>query len=295
MAVSTRYEVENLCAQIRRIESIPTSENTFTDYDITELMNMELQSAVVPLIQRVREEYFVISKIYTVGNGVKTIEIPSEAIGMRLRDVSIIDSNGILEYLPRLNPEYLTYGRRVYGYTLQNNELILHTNKNNEYTIKVSYFKRPNDLTTGSHVMVTGKNGNNEISVTKIHDSFTITSELDLISKFSPFVGKAYMWLPTAITTNTITVPSDVYEQTSIGDYITLSGTAPVPQSIPVEAHHLLVQGTAMRCLEALGDRDGWKIASAKYTKMENDLLAIINPRVESQSKKIVKRRSILE
>lgn len=292
--MTSRYETTELCKQIRRIESIPTSANTFTDADLTELMNMELQSSVVPLIQRVREEYFVVSKDYTIDLTTKTLDIPPEAIGMRVRNVAYVDSNGILTFIPRISPEELTYDRAIYGYLLQNNQIIFYTTVNPSQTVRITYFKRPNDLTTTEFGVIMSKDGANTLTLSHIPADWAPGTELDLINKSVPFIAKDFIWSLTSKTATTIVVPADIYALAEVGDYVTTSGMAPVLQYIPVEAHHLVVQAAAVRCLEALGDGDGWKIASETYNNRAADLIAIINPRVESQHKKIVSRNNII-
>jgi len=289
---TTRYEITALCAQIRRIESIPTSNNTFTDTDLAELLNIEFQSAIVPLIQSTREEFFVTSRDFTVTLALPTITIPSDAIGMRLRDVAIVDTaTNQLTYLPRISPEELTYGTSLYGYTIIGNSLVTHIT-NPSATIRVSYFKRPGDLSTAYGVILS-KGTSNTLVMNALPTGWTTSTVVDIISGNSPFAIVNSLTAITTIAGATITVSAGAYALASVGDYVAVTTTSPVPQYIPIEAHYLLIQGAAVRCLEALGDREGWKVAANKYTVMSHDLLNLINPRVESQSKKIIPRNNI--
>lgn len=292
--MALKHETAALCAQLRRLESIPTSSNTFTDADLTELMNIELQSTIVPAIQSVREEYFVVDTDYTLQAGESAIDIPPEAVGMRLRDVVKVHTGGSISYLPRLTPEELSYGTGLYGYTVKNNQLILYPTPTAAVTIRVSFYRRPNDLTNTLYGYVISKDGSNTVTMSNIPTSWNVGQGLDLIGKELPFIGKEYNWLPTGVNTGTLEVPAEIYALITPGDYIASAGYSPVAQYIPVEAMNLLVQAAAIRSLEALGDHDGWKVATTKYTQMEKSLLAIISPRVESKSKKVIQPYNIL-
>jgi len=288
---SIRYETTSLCNQIRRIGSLPTSASTFTDDDLTAIMNMELQASVVPIIQTAREEYFVIADTVTVAANVATIDIASEAIGMRIRDLAVASGNS-LQYIPRVTPELYNSS---FGYYIQNNQIILCAPFTTETTFIVKYYKRPNDLTTET-VKVVSKGAGTTINVDNIPDTWgTISNNItiDVIDKSVPFIGKKYNVSSTITGASAISVTAEAYALIEVGDYIALEGTSPVPQYIPVEAHHLMVQGANTRCLEALGDKDGYKAAAVKFAQMTEALISIINPRVESQSKKVITNRTL--
>lgn len=285
-----RYDTIDLCDKIRRIESIPTSSNTFTDDDLAEMLNLELQTYVVPVVQRVREEYFVIVEQHTLtGN---TLAIPPEAIGMRLRDVAIWNTGTqTLEFIPKLSPEELNHANR-YGYTLRNEQIVFN-NINSGTVIQLSYFKRPNDLTTTDYCVVVSKDGSNNVTVSGMPASWTVSHTVDVIGKTVPFITKEEDVTATIVDTDTLTLSAAAYAEVAVGDYIVTAGYSPVPQYLPVEAHGLLVQAAALRCLQSLGDRDGWKVAAQKLARMETDLVALISPRVETQYKKVITNRSI--
>lgn len=285
-----RYDAADLCDKIRKIEAIPASSNTFTNDDLTEILNMELQSYVVPVIQKVREEYFVVTEQHVLtGN---TITIPPEAIGLRLRDVAVWDeAQQSLQFIPKLNPEELNAGN-LYGYTLRNDKIVFNSVPSG-VTISLSYYKRPNDLTNTEYVTVLTKAGSNQVTVTGMPATWTGTVSVDVIGKQIPFIGKSIEVSAVVFSATTLTLPADVYATIEVGDFIATSGFSPVPQYIPVEAHALLVQSAALRCLQSLGDREGWKVSSQKLGRLEMDLISLITPRVESQYKKIVNNRNL--
>jgi hypothetical protein len=73
----------------------------------------------------------------------------------------------------------------------------------------------------------------------------------------------------------------------SVGDYLSAKGTSAIPQ-LPIEAHSYLAQLTVIKCLEGLGDREGMKAAQAKADQMKEQMLILINPRVDGSVKKVI-------
>ena len=72
-----------------------------------------------------------------------------------------------------------------------------------------------------------------------------------------------------------------------VGDYVALAGMSPVAQFVPVEATYLLAQLAAQRCLQALGDTEGYKVAAAKIAEMRSHLINLISDRIVGQPKRI--------
>ena len=78
------------------------------------------------------------------------------------------------------------------------------------------------------------------------------------------------------------------------GDYITTAEESIVPQ-LPTELHPLLAQRTAIKMLEALGDTEGMRNAQQELERMEYNVMALIDNRVEGAPQKITNRHSILK
>lgn len=321
---SSRYLTDTLVSRTKLIESIPASQNAFSDQDITDLMTMEFQSTIVPLIMSVREEFFVVTEDVSLAGDVTEINLPSDSVGLRLRDVYWVDTNGNVVSIPRLSPEQIgAYGNSGIMYTaiggfcgfyLQGNTVQLYPkNLNNPTTIRLTYHKRANDLclsTAGGQVIaITG----NIISMNNVPSTWTTATRLCAIQDQPSFefvvdqtllpdyqqLGRSDPGLTdfaiNAISGFDLTVSSEVAQSLSIGSNLTETGFAYFAQFIPVEAYPLLIQSTAMRCLEALGDRDGYQNAGIKYKRMEHDLLTLINPRVEGENVKAINVNSLVK
>jgi len=300
-----KYDTRWLTAQVKRIESIPANQATFTEEDFVALMNMELQSVIIPLIQRVNEEYFVFTEDIPITTTTRYVDIPGEATGLRLRDVYWVNPDGSISKISRLNPEQVAswsyafggyYG--LSGFYIQNNQLILYPMNTNSGTIRLTYFRRPNDLVSPSQtgVIIAINTISNEVTLDNAPDTsvWTTGTKLDGIKGETPFDFAAQNFAIVSRSGFVLELPADVIAKLSVGDIIATRGESSVPQLIPVEAYHLLVQATGMRCLESLGDRQGWANAAAKYNTMQEDLLAMINPRIPGEIKKAVGTGGIL-
>lgn len=297
--MSTHNSTNDLIDSIKRRGNVPISQATFTNNDIVEYLNDEMESVLVPLLMSVREEFFVTYTDYTISNNVTSFSIPSNAIGQRLRDVVLVDTNnGDTSYtnLARLTLEQISSNGGSgtdRGFHIQGNKVELYpTTGWDGLTLRLYFFKRPNRLVLEN---ASGKiNAINtvtkELSLASLPSSWTTSNTVDAIASHQPFNSVASDLTVSNISGFDITV-SDVSDL-SVGDYIALAGTSPFPQ-LPTEAHQLLVQGAKVQMLDSQGDTDGWKVSKVKYDQIEKSLLQTITPRVDGQYKKVVSRNTV--
>lgn len=149
-----KFEVSNLCKDIRLIEAIPTSENTFTDPDLVKLMSLELLTVVVPLIKAARADFFTVSKTYTITESNRAIDIPPLAVGLSVRDVMSVASDGTLSIIPLLDLTELPYNKN--GYVIKNNKVIIYQSLASN-TVQIDYYTRPSSLTLTEYGKVVSK------------------------------------------------------------------------------------------------------------------------------------------
>lgn len=299
-----QWNTDTLLNRVKRIESIPVSNNTFTEADIVDLMNMELQSSIVPLLMSVNEEYFVHSVDYSVATNTEYLDIPSDAVGMKARDVYKVDtSTGQFFSMPRLTPEQIAgngvigYGASGFGgYYLQQNRLMFYPKTQSPATIRINYFRKPNTLCLieDSGEIISIDVGANTVTLDNVPSDWIIGTVVDFINESQPFSTGYSQATIVNITGTDVEFSSTVIADLAVGMWAAETGTSPFPQYIPTETLDLLVQATAMRCLEALGDKAGWTNANVKYQMMEQNLLTLITPRVVGQPKKIVSGGGII-
>lgn len=295
------YSTDELVTLVQDADFIPINQSTFTDDKIISFMNRELQDTIVPLIQRTNEEFFVDSMDFTVDQNTAFLEIPPEATGMRMRDMCWMNSDGTFISLPRLTPEQLSGQTTLLGnfwwggyngYYLQGNQAKFYPINTLVGTIRMFYFRRPNILTNVSNCgsIVSIDTLLNQVTLDTAPDTSTWFAgvTLDAIHPTQPFAYADSEFDIVARAGLVFTFDADVIANLSVGDALASTGYSPFPQYIPIEAASLLVEGTGMRCLQALGDREGWKNAAQKYNQMEHDLLQMITPRVQGQPNKIM-------
>lgn len=310
------YTTDNLLSDIERKCFIPTSQVTFSTADLLAMADEELQIGVVPLVMRVREEYFVAYQDQTITGTENGFDLPTRAIGGVLREVTIIQNPDSKDTpnerkIPQLAAEDAPYNNNfnnflgLQAFYLRNNQVILSPNASafgGGILLRQYYFLRPNKLVQVNQTAQITSITNNVATVNVIPAGFgpgglyTIVSD---VVKSNP--GFGLLATDETVTVNTtdltITFTNDLSTYGSnginVGDYICLAGESPIPQ-IPVELHTLLAQRTAVKILESLGDEKNLAAAANKLKEMEKNIMGMISQRVEGNAKKIVNNYSVL-
>jgi hypothetical protein len=296
------YDIDSLIAQVYRMESVATSSQTFNEQDVIEFLNIELQSSVTPIIQSVNEEFAVMSYDLSVMPLPASVRIPSEATGARLRSVQLISAQGFIQNVPRLNPDKLgSVLAWNAGFYIKNNELVSYpVAPTFQGTLRLNYFRRSNMLVamnTAGRILSIDTISNTVSLDNAPIGAWTTGTKLDAIIGDSPFDFRAQSIVATSALGAVIALPPAVIAELEVGDYLALEGQTPVAQFIPAEATFLLCQLAGARCLQAMGDTEGYKVAAAKAAEMQHHLINLISDRIEGQPKRLVsagmgKRRS---
>lgn len=315
------FTTTELLADIKRKAFVPISQITFSDTDLLNMADEEIQIALVPFIMKVREEYLVDSVDIAVDGTTRTFEMPARAIGAKLRNVTcLINPNNDINQpnerkVPEINAEDAVFNNNfnnflsLQSYFLRENNIILSPGASSfaGQTLRMYYFKRPSKLVlTSSCAQVTAINGQQAIVnlvPTNFGTSGTLTITADLVKASPPF--RLYgMDLTVTIdtTTNTATIPVNTNilidagnpnYGIQVGDYICLSGESPIP-TLPVELFSLLAQRVAVKILASLGDNSNFQIATDRLKDMEHNALELISNRVEGSNRKVVNQFSTM-
>lgn len=281
MAVS--YTTAKLISSVKRRGMFPTSQQLFTDQRIIDFANDELQQTIVPEIMSVREDFFVKTvNINAEGEAPYILEIPFDAVGMKLKGLGQISGNSYLD-LPRLQQKEIV-GNYAYGFTVEGNQLKIYTNVKNVF--RMFYFQRTLELCLEREAaqIVAIDTNTNEVQVTSVPNSWTTSTVLNSIQKEQPFRALQTEAQIVSISSPTIQLVS--VDDLRIGDWLSVEGFSPIPQ-IPVEAQKVLEQGTVVKCLESIGDREGMQAAELKYKENIKNMMKVIAPRVDQSPKKI--------
>jgi hypothetical protein len=276
------FTCAGLIEQVKRKSSIPDNQTLYTDSDLTKFLNEELQNKIVPYIASIMEDYFLAEKSYTADGNTKEYFIPPDSIGNKIKSVSIWNDSVQLNQQPRL--DYNNLVSTVSGYYIFNNKIIFYPKAIMSNTIKISYYKRPNDITSSYYKITAIANGaNTTLTVDIDPTALTNGTAIDIVSKNSPFVLIVNTTV-TSTTTTTIVIPLTTL--LSVGDYVSIEGTSAFPQ-IPQEIIPLLVQAVEIRLMESIGDYNGFQASVATYQQMSTDNMLLISTRNEYPVRKL--------
>ena len=297
------YTATELIDDIRRRASIPNTNALASDQDLVDFLDEEMSTVIVPEMMSVREEFFVDYVDTATVVGTVLYDLPTRAIGSKLRDVTIVttNSNGYETEtnMPRLTPEQISGRHNIvgsYGFYLQGTKIGIFPTPTEVFTLRIKYFRRPGRLIKEANAaqVVTLNSSTGLVTLSNALPSTVITgSSLDFVGQSNPFssVGDDFTVSATGSLSVTVT-PAASLDNVSVGDWVCESTFSPIPQ-IPFEAHDVLVQAAIVKFLESVQD-PSVKTAQAKYDQKKELFLDMLKDRVEGQPKKCIGSSSIL-
>jgi hypothetical protein len=294
--MSLDYSTTNtLLPTLRLLPLMPSVQALFSDSDLLTILNFELASKIIPMIDNQSEEYGIYVKDLPYSTSMQRYPIPTtRAVSGKLRSVSFVDSNNNEIRIPRLRPEDtmsnvnatgLAINPALWGFYLENNTVVLYLgsiagSSSSFQALRLRYIRQPNQLVSNDAAAQVSSISGNMITVTNIPSTYNTTSTYDFIANYPGFDALQDDAVCTNITSLTMTF-SSVPSTLSIGDWICLSSQAPVAQIPFFPGYELLLQLSAAKCLEIHGDVQGFNIAMSQAADMKNYFLSVITPRVD--------------
>ena len=298
---------DKLIESVRNRAMVPSDNRTFDDNNILAIANEEMDVQLLDKILSIKEGHLA-THIDIPKNDEGIYNIPDRAVGNKLMDVSLIESNQVWEMsqisiseLPNHDEAYNSFGMDKF-YIEGNQIKIIQPARSYEY-VRMYFYIRPNVLTKLNQAAIikniTSSAGITTFTFTAIPSKFQITDgttgavlKYDIVDSKSP--NKIISWdiIPTSINANLKTMSfntSDIEKQLvniKTGDYVTYAEESPVP-NIPTEMHPVLAQLTAVHILEAMGDSEGLNNAKVRLERMFTSTMQIVDDRVELAPKKI--------
>lgn len=276
----------DLIANIKIRGSFPTANDLFSTNDYLLILNDEMLNQIVPLLNRIQEEFFLAYYDYATVVGQEGYRIPKRAIGSMLRDVQLISSSGGVASLQRLHEEdktSTTTGPK--GYYLKANQVILSpTPTSTGDSLRLAYFRRPSKFVLVSACAQVTSITDNIVEVSSTPSTFTNGTLVDFVQGETPYdlLGMDSAISSVSGTTITFTsVPTDL----AVGDYISLAGQTCTPM-VPEELIQLLVQAALCVCLTSKKDKSA-ELELQKLEQMKMTFLSLLQPRVRSNDEKI--------
>lgn len=289
----SRYDTDYLIAQVKRRASLPTSQNLFTDAKLILMLDDELKTRVVPFLMSFHDNWFAAHKTYNGDNSTVSFAIPQDAVGQKLKDVSIWN-NGTPRYsnYPRVEFQDLAYVS--HGYYIEGNNIIFYPSNNAPNTgdvVDLTYYKRVSDLVATSEAReISLIAGANVDSATTLPATFVTGADVQIVSHNSPF---NVLWTGSIsnVSGNTVTLDSTP-TNISVGDWLCLEDQTVFAQ-IPIECIPVLCQAVVIRCMESMNDREGLQNAVANFEQIKQSAIVTISPKVDSSPNKVMTGKTI--
>jgi hypothetical protein len=284
----------DLLAAVKRKTFLPSNQATLTDADLLGIANEEMLGYMLPNILSTSAEFFKSVSDNTVVAGQVFYPIPPRSIGSKLAGVYLVDGSLGTDYRVPI-VEFDEYAARNNGgsnfYTtvayVRSNKIGLNPVPVGAGTLRMLYYARPGDLvTTASALQVVSSTATTIVLSSDGGDiGLTTGVPFDVISQNSPFPfhGLDLSGTVTTTTISAITTPAD----TVVNDWVALAGQSPIPM-IPYELHPVLYERTAARVFAILGDTNAYQLGVDRASRLEEQALRIINPRVDDTVRHIV-------
>jgi hypothetical protein len=299
-------KTNDLVKSIRRRAMIPESDATFSDEDLMDMANEEVQYFAIPHLISGFEDYLVNFVDIALSSTINEYVIPYRAVANKLRDVALIDTSGNLYEMSKINLDAISDFQNSFSteltqhvFYIQNDRVILP----NDITavngsLRLYYYLSPNQLVAENKVgvisaidTVTGI-----VTLSNFPTAFSTLSKMDFVKATSPNIIHSYDKTPTLsdATTKTVTfATTDLPSELAVGDHLCRQQETMVLQ-LPSEFQAVIAQRVAVQALEAMGDMESLAGAGARLEKMETAILMLIQDRVEGAPQKINPRNGIL-
>jgi hypothetical protein len=292
-----------LIDSVRKRAFIPDDTSTYTDENVLDILNEEIDVGILSTLMVLNEEHLVVTKDVSFDTNAPRISIPYRAVGNKLREVSYTSAGEVYE-LSRVSLEEVSDYRRSQSnyyadvFYVEGDEVVLLNTQLAAENIRLHYYLRPNVIVSEDEC---GKIFNIDrntgvITLESFPTDFANLPDMDFVQTRSPNKILNFDITPTSINVNqkTVTVnASDIPDNLKVGDYLCKAEESPFP-NIPTELHPILAQRAAVFILEAMNDTEGLQNARAKLAQMERSVQNILEDRVEGAPQKINPRHSTL-
>ncbi len=283
MAVTNDYSTTALISNVKLIGHIPLSNSTFNPAEIVNLASRELQTALIKQILSVRQGYYKTYVDYAT-NATGLYPIPDDAIAAAVENIEIVQDPSIIQVnIIEESEQFATNAATStsYGFFIVNNDIQILPFPSGG-VVRIWYSRRPSVLVPTIEAGLVASVAGPIVTLAAAPSTFLVGQALDGVE-----AQPTFEWYGQRIITNVagtdITLDEEI-EELVPGDYLAIHNQTPIPQ-IPVEFRPLLEQRVVVKIYELQGYLEKMKAAQGKLEELENDLFALISPRVKSQSK----------
>ena len=296
-------------ALIARVENDILDNITATSvpYNIEQTLSLAtdiMREECVPFFIGLYEEYYLVEETVSLISGQAAYDIPEEATAGKLRDAVLVrTSDG-----KSVNLTYLNYSQIPHttaagssgtptAYFYKANKIGLYpTPDTTEYTLKLTYYRRPKALvtTSGDYARSIASYSAGSATLSSTAPASWTTSLLYDVQRATPF----FDYTSENATASTVSGTSFVFttaptDSPSVGSYITRAGYSAIPD-LPAEAHPWLAQLVSAEILEGRGDFEGASRLLQKAEQRRERLIRLFTPRTDGDAKILVNRHSLM-
>jgi hypothetical protein len=300
---------DKLVESVRNRAMIPNDTSVYTDDNILDIANEELDVQLLDKLLSLHEEHLTVH-VDIPRNSEGVYDIPYRAIGNKIRDVAMIEGNAQYEMaqisigeLPDYTYESDTYSYGMDKFYVESNQIKVLQPSRSYSTIRIYFYIRPSYLTKLEQCAVITSIIEDTTEVTfmfsEMPSKFSSLSSFDIVGARTPNKIKAWDKSSAEVNSSLKYIKfnkSDIESELGdikVGDYVCKAEESPVP-NIPTEMHPVLAQLTAVHILEALGDTEGLGNAQRRLDRMITSTMQLVDDRVELAPKKIKPRHGTL-
>lgn len=297
------YTVDTLVTKMRRAGKLPAHDQTGTAAALLEKLNDEQRLYLTARLSSVREQYRQATYDITTTAGLKRYAIPTRAVSAGLVSVAEIEADGSRSPL-HFFADYRAqtqHGPTAGDCYMEGNELVLYADPG-AITLRLTYNRRLAELVllASARAITAINTGTKTVTIAASPSTFDSRTTFDLVKGTPHFdtygIDLACSSLGSGATSVvfTATLPTSL----AVGDYVCIPGETPVCNA-PWEMHDLLAHKAAHAWLTERGDpkaatlgvslwgKDGGP-GDAKPGSMEADVLSLLTPRIETNSKPLI-------
>lgn len=310
MANKPYLTASGLIELVKKKAAIPiASSATFSNQDLLDFANEEMQMGIVPSVLQLHEEFFLDYTSVPLEANQRHYQIPYRAIGAKLRDLVHRDIGGNFYEMSRISPDEKVFYQYAEGnwessraFYIENDSVVLVPGPGNSPngSLDMGYYVRPNQLVMDNQAAIitamTVNGSDTVLSLSSAPSAIVDGSVVDFLQTRPGHKTRKmdYTMPPGSVNqiNKTYTLPTSALPTgLVVGDYLAVAETAIIPQ-VPGELHPVLAQRVVCRCLEAMGDTQGLQNAMAKLADMESRIPSLIDNRAESAPLKAVNYHS---
>lgn len=302
MAINSDYLLQG----VKRRITDPQHQNRLENADILAFADQIVQAEIIPIMESSQQDYFVTYTETPIVSGQTEYKIPYRSVGRNFREIKIKNTgdtgNVAWRNVPLISIEnaYQYYAwSNIAGFYFKGDRIQLVPDVSNlsapNATLGMWWRLAPNKLVEFDLTSEVVSVASNVVTVDGIPGDIFAGVLVDFNQAQSGCSILAYDVPVQSTSSTTITfasadlIPSDLEP----GDYINLSGTSYVLNSVPNECYPLVETLTCRRCAQAIADYENVKMLDADAKIERENFKKLIEPRIDGEPVIIVNPRSL--